>query len=109
MAVSLKPLAQSMVNFEVKSVTLFWGFFAVYVYSLEGIFSFGNTHAYFLPTLVHPAVHNNTETGIFYCTQLSREVADGNMQAGENAISARDLMDDLMNVRRQRNCSSRMG
>jgi len=27
-------------------------------------------------------------------TQLSREVADGNMQAGENAISARDLMDD---------------
>ena len=27
-------------------------------------------------------------------TQLSREVADGNMQAGGNAISARDLMDD---------------
>ena len=27
-------------------------------------------------------------------TQLSREVADGNMQTGGNAISARDLMDD---------------
>ena len=27
-------------------------------------------------------------------TQLSREVADGNMKAGGNAISARDLMDD---------------
>ena len=26
--------------------------------------------------------------------QLSREVADDNMQAGRNAISARDLMDD---------------
>ena len=42
MAVSLKPLAQSLANFKVNSVILFWAIITVHIYSLEGIFCFGN-------------------------------------------------------------------